>query len=397
MSRGFSEVGKVRVRGPLAEFAPLVAAEAREHGYTPLTTASVLRLMANLSRWMEARGMSAQDLSRERAREFTAARRAAGRRSGRSPRSLAPVLAALARAGVLAPDSLAVPASEQERLLAAFGQYLRCERALAAGTAGAYLGRARRFLAGLGGSLDGLAAVDVTAAVLAEAERVSAGSAQYFVVALRAFLRFCYLDGHTAADLAWAAQPVTGRRRSALPMGISRAGARELLASCDRRRAVGRRDYAVLVVLLRLGLRAGEAAALTLEDIRWRAAEVTVHGKGSREERLPLPADVGEAIAAYLVRGRPASGHRQVFLRATPPAGPLSRTGISDIVRRACMRAGLPQIGAHRLRHTAACQMERRRAAARDRPGAAAQEPGIDRHYRRHRAARACPGLAGRR
>jgi integrase/recombinase XerD len=175
MSRGFSEVSKVRVRGPLAEFVPLVAAEAREYGYTPLTTASVLRLMANLSRWMEARGMSAQDLSRERAREFTAARRAAGRRSGRSLRSLAPVLAALARAGVLAPDSPAGPASEQERLLAAFGQYLRCERALAAGTVGAYLGRARRFLAGLGGSLDGLAAGDVTAAVLAEAERVSAG------------------------------------------------------------------------------------------------------------------------------------------------------------------------------------------------------------------------------
>jgi site-specific recombinase XerD len=258
---------------------------------------------------------------------------------------------------VLAPDSPAAPASEQERLLAAFGQYLRCERALAAGTAGAYLARARRFLAGLGGSLDGLTAGDVTRAVLAEAERVSAGSAQYFVAALRAFLRFCYLDGHTAADLAWAAQAVTGRRRSALPQGISRSDARALLASCDRRRALGRRDYAVLVTLLRLGLRASEAAALTLEDIDWRAAEVTVHGKGSRDERLPLPADVGEAIAAYLVRGRPASRHRQVFLRATPPAGPLSRTGISDIVRRACARAGLPQTGAHRLRHTAACQM----------------------------------------
>ena len=110
-------------------------------------------------------------------------------------------------------------------------------------------------------------------------------------------------------------------------------------------------------MLLRLGLRAGEAAALTLDDIDWRAAEVTVHGKGSRDERLPLPADVGEAIAAYLVRGRPASGHRQVFLRAVAPAGPLTRSGISDIVRRACARAGLPQIGAHRLRHTAACQM----------------------------------------
>ena len=258
---------------------------------------------------------------------------------------------------MLAPDSPAGPASEQERLLAAFEKYLRCERALAAGTAGAYLARARRFLAGRGGSLDGLTAADVMAAVLAEAERVSAGSAQYFVAALRAFLRFCYLDGHTAADLAWAAQAVTGRRRSALPMGISRADARALLASCDRRRADGRRDHAVLVTLLRLGLRASEAAALRLEDIDWRMGEVTVHGKGSRDERLPLPADVGEAIAAYLVRGRPASGHRQVFLRSTAPAGPLTRGGISNIVRRACARAGLPQIGAHRLRHTAACQM----------------------------------------
>jgi integrase/recombinase XerD len=357
MGRPISEVSKVRVRGPLAEFAPLVAAEARQCGYTPLTTANVLRLTANLSRWMQARGMGAGDLSPQRAREFAAARRAAGRPSGRSLRSLAPVLAALAGAGVLAPDSPAGPESAQERLLAAFGEYLRCERALAAATTGAYLARARRFLAGLGGSLDGLTAGDVTRAVLAEAETVSAGSAQYFVAALRAFLRFCYLDGHTAADLAWAAQAVTGRRRSALPKGISRADARALLASCDRRRALGRRDYAVLVTLLRLGLRAGEAAALTLDDIDWRAAEVTVHGKGSRDERLPLPADVGEAIAAYLVRGRPASGHRQVFLRATPPAGPLSRTGISDIVRRACARAGAPQIGAHRLRHTAACQM----------------------------------------
>jgi integrase/recombinase XerD len=346
----------VRVRGPLAEFAPLVAAQAGQYGYTPLTVAGVLRLTAHLSRWMETRGLGPRDLSREAAREFTAARREAGCRRGRSLRSLAVVLTALEGAGALAPDPPAGPPSEQERLLAAFGQYLRCERALAAGTAGAYAARAARFLDGLGGTLDELAAGDVTAAVLAEAEKVSAGSAQYFVAALRAFLRFCYLEGHTA-DLAWAAQGVTGRRRSALPRGISQADALALLASCDRRRALGRRDYAVLVTLLRLGLRAGEAAGLTLEDIDWRAAEVTVHGKGSRHERLPLPADVGEAIAAYLARGRPASGCRHVFLRAVPPAGPLTRGGISEIVRRACVRARLPEAGAHRLRHTAACQM----------------------------------------
>lgn len=326
MGRGMSELSKVQVRGPLAEFVPLVAAEALECGYTPLTTAGVLRLMAHLSRWMQARGMGAGDLSRERAREFTAARRAAGRRRGRSLRSLVPVLTALADAGVLAPDPPVGPVSERERLLAAFEQYLRCERALAAGTAGGYLTRARRFLAGLGGSLDELAAADVTAAVLAEAERVSAGSAQYFVAALRAFLRFCYLDGHTAADLAWAAQGVTGRRRSALPKGIGRPGAGALLASCDRRRALGRRDYAMLVTLIRLGLRASEAAVLTLEDIDWRAAEITVRGKGSRSERLPLPADVGIAdeIRPCLL-GMWCSGAMREAVMIVPSVGQTSR------------------------------------------------------------------------
>ena len=111
------------------------------------------------------------------------------------------------------------------------------------------------------------------------------------------------------------------------------------------------------MTLLRLGLRASEAAALRLDDIDWRAGEITVHGKGRRDERLPLPADVGEAIAAWLRRGRPAAAHREVFVRAVAPAGPLTRGGISFIVRRACRRAGIAEVGAHRLRHTAACQM----------------------------------------
>jgi len=113
----------------------------------------------------------------------------------------------------------------------------------------------------------------------------------------------------------------------------------------------------VLMLLLRLGLRASEAAALMLEDIDWRAGEITVHGKGRRDERLPLPADVGQAIAGYLARGRPVTGRREVFLRSVAPAGPLGRGGISCIVRRACRRAGIAEVGAHRLRHTAACEM----------------------------------------
>ncbi|HSR23875.1 MAG TPA: site-specific integrase [Candidatus Eisenbacteria bacterium] len=358
MGRPVSKVIRVRVMGPLAPFAQRVKMAAREAGYTPLTTVNVMQLMAHLSRWLGAHGLGAGDLTQERVGEYLAARRAAGRRSGLSQRSLAPILVVLAAAEVLAPEASPVPASEEERLLAGFERHLLCERALAKPTTGAYVARARRFLAGPGAAgLAGLTAADVTGAVLAEAQVVSAGSAQYFVAALRAFLRFCYLEGLTGTDLAWAALAVTGRRRSLLPRGISQAEARALLACCDRRRAVGRRDYAVIVTLLRLGLRASEVAALTLDDIDWRAGEITVHGKSHRDERLPLPADVGAAIAAYLVRGRPASGRREVFLRATAPIGPLSRNGISFIVRRACRRAGIPECGAHRLRHTAACQM----------------------------------------
>jgi integrase/recombinase XerD len=358
MGRPASKVARVRVTGPLAPFAPMVKARLRERGYTPLSTVIVMRLVAHLSRWLEVNGLGVADLTSGQVERYASARRAEGRTSALLPRSVAPILAMLADVGVLVRQVPAAPESEQDRLLAAFERHLLCERALAASTAAAYVARARRFLEGLaGGGLSSLTPGHVTRAVLAETEAVSAGSAQYFVAALRAFLRFCFLEGLVEADLAWAALAVTGRRRSPLPKGISQADAQALLASCDRRRLVGRRDYAVLVTLLRLGLRASEAAALTLEDIDWRAGEITVHGKGRRDERLPLPADAGQAIAAYLTRGRPVAGHREVFLRAVAPAGPLGRGGISFIVRRACRRAGIPPIGAHRLRHTTACEM----------------------------------------
>jgi len=149
----------------------------------------------------------------------------------------------------------------------------------------------------------------------------------------------------------------SGHRPSVLPRGITNSDAAALLASCDRRRAMGRRDFAVILMLLRLGLRAGEVAALAFDDIDWRAAELTVRGKGRRTERLPLPADVGEAIVAYLRRGRPGSASREVFLRAVAPMTALGRCGVSSIVRRACRSAGVAEVGAHRLRHTVACQM----------------------------------------
>jgi integrase/recombinase XerD len=251
-----------------------------------------------------------------------------------------------------------------ELLLDGFVGYLREERGVSARTVEAYVSDVRRFLARCGRyGVDGLSAAEVSAAVLGELGDRSPASVRRYGCALRWFLRYCHLAGLIETNLSGSVLPVSGRRRSLLPQGISLAQERALLRACDRRRATGRRDYAVIVLMLRLGLRASEVAALTLEDLNWRAGLITVHGKRARVDQLPLPVEVGEAIAGYLRRGRPRTAAREVFVRVIPPRVGLGRGGVSFIVRRACVRAGLAPFGAHRLRHTAACEMLRAGAA----------------------------------
>jgi site-specific recombinase XerD len=361
VGRPTSRVTSVQVSGPLAIHAAGFHSGLIDAGYTPLSAVNQMRLMAQLSRWLDAAGLVTPELTDERVDEFLAARRAERVRWSGTRRALAPLLEFLAAHDSL-PESGPPPApSAAGALLDSFQRYLVDERGLASSTACAYVLRAARFLASCAadGGVADLSAADVTRAVLAESAALSVGSAQLFVVALRCFLRFCCVEGLVEADLSAAAMAVTGRRRSSLPKGISRADAEALLRSCDRRRAIGRRDYAVIVVLLRLGLRAGEVASLTLDDIDWRAGEIVVHGKGRRDERLPLPGDVGGAIAGYLRRGRPKSTRREVFLSAIAPVSGLGRGAVSSIVRRACVRAGAAPVGAHRLRHTMACEMMR--------------------------------------
>jgi integrase/recombinase XerD len=360
MGRPTSKVSKVVVAGPLAPYTEGFLARLEELGYTPLSAVNSMRLMVHLSRWLHARGLTATDLSGVRVEQYFRERRAAGYLGSRSPRSLSVLLKVLHAEGVLAAEQPLPPGSASEALLASFQNYLLAERALALSTTRAYVLRARRFLTRHPGvDLAGLSAADVSAAVLAEAGRASVGSTQFFVVALRAFLRFCFIQGLVSTDLSAAALTMTGRRRPGLPRSISRADAVALLNSCDRRTAAGRRDYAILLMLLRLGLRSNEVATLRLEDLDWRGGVLVVHGKGQRTDRLPLPADVGEAITAYLRRGRPRTTRREVFLRTVAPIAPLSRRGLSLIVHRVCVRAGVTPVNAHRLRHTLACEMVR--------------------------------------
>jgi integrase/recombinase XerD len=183
-----------------------------------------------------------------------------------------------------------------------------------------------------------------------------------------------FVTGRIDRELAAAVPTVANRKLSTLP-GRLRAGEADLLlGSCDRDTEVGRRDFAILTVLARLGLRACEAAAMQLCDIDWRVGELTVHGKGGLDDRLPLPADVGEALVDYLLRGRAeGTATTSVFLTVRAPRRGIAADGIRGVVAHPCQRAGIPRIGAHRLRHTVASdQFGRRVGAAGHRAGTAA-------------------------
>jgi integrase len=263
--------------------------------------------------------------------------------------------------------SLAVPAAPStptEVLIARYSLYLLQRRGVARSTVRNYVGVARVFLADRDRVRGGLALSEldgqaVSEFVLRESRRSSVGSAKCMVTRLRALLRFLHVDGEVEQDLAGAVPSVASWRLVSLVKALDDRSVQRLLARCDRRTRVGRRDFAILTLLSRLGLRAGELAALQLQDVDWRAGEVLIRGKGNRQERLPLPADVGEALAGWLERGRPRCDSVFVFTRLRAPLGGLSAGAVSQIVRRACGRAGLPMVGAHRLRHTAATEMLR--------------------------------------
>jgi integrase/recombinase XerD len=360
MARPTSRISRVLMTGPTAPFADAYRFELKQRGYTRRTAVGYLRQVGRLSRWLDGEGLTAAELHRERIEEFRDFQRAAGRhRSQWSRPALLCLLDVLRGLGVASAEEPVAPVSARELLLASFEHHLLAERGLAAGTTRGYVDHARGFLEGLpsGRGVAGLTAADVSGAVLRVSTTVAVSTTQNFVAALRSFLRFCFLEGLVDRDLSEAALAVTGRRRTSLPKGIARADADALLGSCDRRSALGRRDYAVILTLLRLGLRRSEVAAMRLDDLHWRSGELVVRGKAAREDRLPLPVEVGQAIAAYLRHGRPESEHREVFLGARAPFVPIAAGTVSSTVRRACRRAGIAEVGSHRLRHTVGCEM----------------------------------------
>ena len=349
----------VRMVGPLAPYASGFDRELRSRGYTRLSAVWQLRLMAHVSRWLASEGLGSAAFTPERAEEFCAVRRQAGYTALLTVRALAPLQEFLRGQGVLPECPAPAPAGEEERLLARYRDHLAGERGLVPAVVSRYLKAAALFLDEFPGAAVGQPALDAAAVSVfctRELPRRSRAGAANLASALRSFLRFLHVEGLVGAPVAQAVPAVANRKGQGLPRALPPATVARLLASCDRRTRLGRRDYAMLMLLARLGLRAGEVASMSLDDIGWRAGELTVHGKGGRDDRLPLPSDVGAALAAYL-RIRPRVTTRAVFLRANAPIGALSPRGVAWAVYNACDRSGVPRAGAHRLRHSLATQM----------------------------------------
>jgi site-specific recombinase XerD len=354
---------RVKVTGPLVPYVAGFRTELEAQGYRPNSLSDQLRLMAHVSRWLASEGLDVEELMPERIDAFLLARRLAGYVLWCSAKGVAPLLTYLRRVGALASPEPTIPTTPASRLLQDFRSYLVEERGLAATTVASNLHVAGLFLDTRRQSpqlgLEELRACTVVDFVREQCRHRSPGAARYVATGLRAFLRFCHLTSRTSRSLVDAVPRIASWRLAALPQALDPPAVAALLRSCDRRTTFGRRDFAVLTVLVRLGLRAGEVAILRLEDVDWREGEMLIRGKGPRQERLPLPTDVGEAIASWLRRGRPRCDAREVFTRVRAPHRRLTSGGISAIVRAACGRAGVPEVNAHRLRHSAATEMLR--------------------------------------
>jgi site-specific recombinase XerD len=356
----------------LAPYAESFAQRLGEQGYAPWTVQDKLHVVARLSAWLAEHRLAVGTVDWQCACAFLHDFHQLERRRAHGDRTtLNALLEFLSDAGVLSPTVGAVAQAEANaEIVEAFRHHLVRERGLAASTVETYVAVAVRFLSARRGAASAdcsaLQARDVIAFVRAEAHRLSPKPAQLVGTALRVLLRFLHQHGRIADDLARVVPAVADWRCSGVPKYLPAEQVETLLTGCDRSTAAGLRDYAVLLLLARLGLRAGEVVHLCLEDIDWTEGVLAVRSKGGRWRRLPLPVDVGDAMAGYLRAGRPHCSTRRVFVRARAPhAGFAGSVAIDCIVSRALARAGLrpPMRGAHLLRHSLATAMLRRGAS----------------------------------
>jgi site-specific recombinase XerD len=347
--------------GPLASPLKAYAQRLRENGYAAHSGFVQLRLLGCFNRWLDRRGLASGDVGPATIEQYLRGRAQSGKLRKGDSAALFRLLA------ILRPDSTGVaapPPTAIEIALGQFQQYLRQERGLSDATVINYTPVARSFLSERfpKGAVhcQQITAADITAFVQRQAALVTSKRAQLVVTALRSFLRYLFLRGIVAIDLATCVPTIATWSLSNVPRFLAGEQIQKILASCDKETGIGKRDYALLLLLARLGLRAGEVVALTLDDFDWEAGVVTVRGKGKRVAQMPLPSEVGTAIADYLSTGRPRCSSRRVFIRAKAPlTGFANSVAVCSLVDRALERAGVESEyrGSHVFRHSLATGM----------------------------------------
>lgn len=348
----------VRVAGPLEQWAQEFASGLARLGYVWCSIRSVLFVFAFVSHWLGTRRLRLGSLTAGQVEQLRRARRGDNYR-----RSLTKVLQFVRGVGAIPPVHPIARRTGLDRLLDRYREYLADQRGLSGGVVRGYCTLARRFLESRprGAHLRRLTAGEVREFLRQEARGFSSRHAGWVATELRSLVRFLHAEGRIPASLVGAVPAIAGWRGASLPQALPPGAVRRLLRGCDRRTLMGRRDYAVMMLLVRLGLRAGEVVRLDLDALDWRRGEVVVHGKGKSLARLPLPQDVGRALSAYLVR-RARVDSRALFLRSRAPLQRLTQTGITHLVAQAAQRAGLARVSPHKLRHTVATEMLRRGA-----------------------------------
>jgi integrase/recombinase XerD len=348
--------------GPLGPFLDSFAEQLALRGYTRSVGRLYLRSVAKFSSWLQGEGISSDGVSPEHLAEYEC-------RRGSIPHhelfALRQFLQKL-HSDRFSPIAPVVPETAVTRIVGQYATYIERMCGLAAGTRRCYVQLARLFIDSLPSErqcdLPALQFDDVVSFLRTQSANGKSKRLRLMAVAVRSFLRFAQFEGGLPHNLASGVPQVANWAQASLPKYLSGPDVERVLDCCDRRKPAGRRDFAVLLLLVRLGLRAGEVAAITLEDIDWPRGLLTVHGKGSRSSQFPLPADVGAALAAYIKDDRPRTASRQVFFSSHAPIKPLrGQTSISSIAKAALRRAKLrpPRQGAHVFRHSLATGMLR--------------------------------------
>ena len=352
--------------GPLGVHIDLYASQLVREGYRRPTAWRCLRLIGDFSRWLELQGLGVADVSEAAVARFLSDRTEYRRPQSGDRSTLKKLVAALRQTGAIATQTELEP-GWCERIFAEFASYLAREQGLVHRSIIRHWPVVRLFLQETRvRAIDDFAKLD-QAAVIGFIERHardhSPETAKGMCCSLRAFLRYLRREAWTSLDLARAVPTIRRWRQAALPTYLSAEQVRRVLECCDRRTAIGRRDFAILLLLARLGLRANEVATLTLDDFDWRCGQLLINGKGRQRTQMPLPPDVGAAVANYLREGRPKSDSRRVFLRQDAPhVGFASSPAVYMIANAALKRAGIQgfaHMGAHLFRHSLATELLR--------------------------------------